>query len=106
MLVPRKHWKLGLVIDFRQFTKQTIKFSWPLPNIEEMFDTLVGSSYFSTIDMTAGCQCASKGAPTPSKACWNMFFRAHMETCVPYLDDCIIFPKTVKEHISRPRVTL
>ena len=54
MLVPQKSGKLLPVIDYRQLNKQTVKSSWPIPSIEEIFDKLVGSSYFSTIDMSIG----------------------------------------------------
>ena len=43
MLVPKKNGQLRLVIDYRQLNKQTIKSSWPIPSIEEIFDTLEGS---------------------------------------------------------------
>ena len=54
MLVPKKNGKLRPVIDYRQLNKQTIKSSWPIPSIEEIFDTLEGISFFSTIDISAG----------------------------------------------------
>ena len=54
MLVPKKNGKLRLVIDYRQLNKQTIKSCWPIPSIEEIFDTLEGSEYFTTIDMSWG----------------------------------------------------
>ena len=53
MLVPKRNEKLRLVIDYRQFNKQTIKSSWPIPSIEENFETLEGSEYFTSIDMSA-----------------------------------------------------
>ena len=40
MLVPKKNGKLRLVIDYRQMNEQTIKSCWPIPLIEEIFDTL------------------------------------------------------------------
>ena len=52
MLVPKKNGKLRLVIDYRQLNNQTIKSCWPIPSIEEIFDTLEGSAYFTTIDMS------------------------------------------------------
>ena len=52
MLVPKKNGELRLVIDYRQLNSQTIKSCWPIPSIEEIFDTLDGSSVFSTIDMS------------------------------------------------------
>ena len=52
MLVPKKNGKLRLVIDYRKLNEQTIKSCWPLPSIEKIFDTLQGSAYFTTIDMS------------------------------------------------------
>ena len=54
MLVPKKNGTLRLVIDYRQLNKQTVKSCWPIPSIEEIFDTLEGSAYFTSIDMSAG----------------------------------------------------
>ena len=51
-LVPKKNGKLRLVSDYRQLNKQTIKSCWPIPSIEENLDTLEGSCFFSTIDMS------------------------------------------------------
>ena len=42
MLVPKKNGKLRLVINYRQLNKQTVKSCWPLPYVEEIFDTLEG----------------------------------------------------------------
>ena len=52
MLVPTKNGKLCLVIDHRQLNKQTIKSCWPIPSKQEIFDTLEGSEYFTTIVMS------------------------------------------------------
>ena len=54
MFLPKTNGKLRLAIDYRQLNKQTLQFSWPFPSKEEVFDTLEGSSFFSTIDMSAG----------------------------------------------------
>ena len=54
MLVPKQNGKLRLVIDYRQLTKQTIKSTWAIPSKEEIFDTLEGSAYFTSIDMSVG----------------------------------------------------
>ena len=54
MLVTEKNGKLRLVIDYRQLNTQTIKSTWPIPSNEEIFDTLEGSAYFTSIDMSAG----------------------------------------------------
>ena len=49
---PKKNGKLWLVIDYRQLNKQTFKSCWPLPSVDEIFDTLERSCYFSTINMS------------------------------------------------------
>ena len=53
-VVPKKNGKLKLVIDNRQLNKQMVCSCWPLPSVGEIFDTLEGSFYFSTTDMSWG----------------------------------------------------
>ena len=54
MLIPKKNGKLRLVIDYRKLNEQTSKSCWPIPSIEEIFDTLQASACFTTIDMSWG----------------------------------------------------
>ena len=54
LVVPKKNGKLRVVIDYWQLNKQSIKSCWPIPSIEEVFDTLDGSDFFTTIDMSWG----------------------------------------------------
>ena len=134
MLVPKKNGKLRLVIDYRQLNKQTIKSSWPIPSIEEFFDTLEGSEFFTTIDMSLGFyqlpmaeesqDFTAFSTPFGSFKWLRMpmgltgspnTFQSLMEqvlvgltwkTTVSYLDDCIIFSSTAEEHIERLRELL
>ena len=134
MLVPKKNGKLRLVIDYRQVNKQTIKSCWPIPSIEEIFDTLEGSEYFTTIDMSRGFyqlpmaeesqDYTAFSTPFGSfkwlrmpmgLTCSPNTFQSLMEqvlvgltwkTTVPYLDDCIMFSSTAEEHIERLREVL
>ena len=133
-LVPNKNGKLCLVIDYRQLNKQTIKSCWPIPSIEEIFDTLEGSEYFTTIDMSCGfhqlpMEEGSQDLTAFSTPFGNFkwlrmpmgltgspnTFQSLMEqvlvvltwkTTVPYLDDCIIFSSRADEHIQRLREVL
>ena len=53
MLDPKKNGRLRLVINYRQLNQQTVKFCWPIPSLEEIFDTLEGM-LFLTLDMSSG----------------------------------------------------
>ena len=132
MLFPKKNGKLRLVIDYRQLNKQTIKSTWPIPSIEEIFDTLEGSAYFTSIDMSAGFYQVpmeeSSQDYTASSTPFGSFkwlrmpmgltgspptFQCLVEKvlvgltwkiCVPYLDDIIIFSSFPEEHLKRLRL--
>ena len=134
MLVPKKNGKLRLVIDYRQLNNQTIKSCWPIPSIEEIFDTLEGSAFFSTIDMSWGFyqipmdeksqdytafstpfgsfkwlrmpMGLSNSPPTFQSLMEIVLSKLIWKTVVPYLDDCIIFAATPDEHIRRIREVL
>ena len=129
MLVPKKNGKLRLVIDYRQLNRQTIKSSWPIPSIEEIFDTLEGSAYFTSIDMSAGfyqvpleeksqdytafstpfgsfkwlvMPMGLTGSP-PTFQCLveKVLVGLTWKVCVPYIDDIIVFSKTPEQHLER-----
>ena len=128
MLVPKKNGKLRLVIDYRQLNKRTVKSCWPLPSADEIFDTLEGSCYFSTTDMswvfyqlpleTGSRDYTAFSIPFGSFRWLDMpmgligslpVFQTLMEkvlvgltwkSTIPYLDDCIIFSRTAEEHIA------
>ena len=129
MLVPKKNRKLRLVIGYRKLNEQTIKSCWPIPSIEENFDTLQGSACFTTIEMSWGFyQLPMEPKSRNYTAFSTLFgsfkwlrmpmgltgspntFQSLMEDVlvgltwnitVPYLDNCIIFSKTPEEHNKR-----
>ena len=132
MLVPKKNGKLRLFIDYHQLNKQTIKSTWPIPPIEEINDTLEGSAYFNSIDMSAGfyqvpmeeswqdytafstpfvsfkwlrMPMGLTGSP-PTFQCLveKVLVGLTWKVCVPYLDDIIIFSSTPEEHFERLRL--
>ena len=51
---PQKNGKLRLVIDYCQLKKQTKRVTCPILSIEEIFDTLEGNAYFTSINITTG----------------------------------------------------
>ena len=133
LLVSKKNGKLRLVIDYRQLNKQTVKSCWPLTSVEEFFDTLEGSCYFSTIDMSSDStssllETSSKvytafstpfgsfkwlimpmgltGSPPVFQSLSlieKVLVGLTWKSTIPYLDDCIIFFRTTEEHIERLR---
>ena len=131
-LIPKKNGQLRLVIDYRQLNKQTIKSTWLIPSIEEIFDTLEGSAYFTSIDMSAGffhvpmeessqdytafsapfgsfkwlrMPMGLTGSP-PTFQCLveKVLVGLTWKICVPYLDDIIIFLSSPEEHLKRFRL--
>ena len=131
MLVPKENGKLKLVIDYRQLNKQTIESFWSIPSIEEIFDSLEGSCYFSTIDMSWGfyqlpMEEASQdytafstpfgsfkwlrmpmgltGNPNTFQSLMGkVFVGLTWKFTIPYLDDCIVFSRMIEEHLERLR---
>lgn len=43
-----------MIIDYRQFNKETIKNKYTLPTIDDLFDIFQGASYFFKIDLRSG----------------------------------------------------
>ncbi|GKB77195.1 putative reverse transcriptase domain-containing protein [Tanacetum coccineum] len=52
-LAPSKMEQL-MCIDYKELNKLTIKNRYPLPRIDDLFDQLQGSQYFSKIDLRSG----------------------------------------------------
>ena len=111
---------------------RTIKDAYGLPRIEETLDCLEGSIIFTSLDLKSGYwQAEMDEASKPLTAftvgplgfyeCERMPFGLtnapatfqrlmesclgdlHLNWCIIYLDDVIVFSKTPKEHIERLR---
>ena len=132
MLVPEKNGKLRLVFDYRQLTKQAIKSRWPILSIKEIFDTLEGSAYFTSIDVSSGFYQVPMEETSQDYTAFSTPFGSFKwlrkpmgltgrppiyqclvekvlvgltwKLCVPYLDDIVIFSSTPEEHLERLRL--
>lgn len=135
VLVRKKDGKLRMCVDYRFLNNRTIKDSYALPRIEDILDTLSGSSYFTVCDMKSGyhqLEILDKhkertaftvgplgffefnrlpfglcNAPaTYQRVMEECLGDLNMKICVIYLDDLIIFSKTFEEHLERLQIVL
>nr|GEW70502.1 putative reverse transcriptase domain-containing protein [Tanacetum cinerariifolium] len=54
LFVKKKDGLFRMCIDYQELKKLTIKNRYPLPRMDELFDQLQGSRYFSKIDLRSG----------------------------------------------------
>nr|GFD07483.1 putative reverse transcriptase domain-containing protein [Tanacetum cinerariifolium] len=51
LFVKKKDGSIRLCIDYRELNKITIRYRYPLPRIDDLFDQLQGAMHFSKIDL-------------------------------------------------------
>ena len=129
VFVRKKNGKIRPCVDYRRLNSQTKKDAFPLPKIQDCFDTVADSTLFSSLDITSAYnQIPIKSTDIPKTAFVSRYglyefkvmsfglsnapatFQRLMQiclaglqwkSCLVYLDDCLIFSKTFDEHLSR-----
>ena len=135
VLVKKKDGSLCFCIDLRKLNARTIKDAYSLPRIEESLDCLNGATIFTSLDLKSGYWqvelddesiplTAFTVGPLGFYECVRMPFgltnapatfqrlmesclgEMHLNWCIIYLDNVIIFSSTPEEHITRLRAVL
>ena len=130
VIVRKKDGSIRLCVDYRLLNSRTIKDAYPLPSIEETLDLLNGAKYFSSIDLAQGYHQVAMDEKDIHKTAFRVgsgglyeylrmpfglcnspaTFQRLMEVClseenfetlVLYLDDILVFSRTIEEHIQR-----
>ncbi|GBG78056.1 hypothetical protein CBR_g25993 [Chara braunii] len=134
LFVPKKEGELRMCIDYRGLNVITMKNVEPLPRIDDLLDRVQGCKYFSKIDLKSGYHQIDvypddqyktafwtryghyefivmpfglTNAPTIFQRCMDDMFRPWLDRfVVVYLDDILVFSKTLEEHQGHLRQVL
>ena len=135
-LVDKPDGSKRMVIDYRALNSATVRNRYPLPRVDELFDQLQGAKYFSKIDLRTGYwqirmadEAVEKtalaftsrhghfewlvlpmgltNAPAEFMALMENTFREEVNNFVlVFLDDILIYSKTLVEHERHIRAVL
>lgn len=134
VMVRKKDGSWRFCVDYRRLNSVTVKDVYPLPRIDDALSCMEGAKYFTIMDMQAGYWQVVldkegriktafvitdglfhfKVMPfglTNSPATFQrmvdvMFAGLKWNTCLVYLDDVVVFSKTIPEHLARLEAVL
>ncbi|KAJ7951825.1 Retrotransposon protein, putative, Ty3-gypsy subclass [Quillaja saponaria] len=117
---------LRMCVDYRALNKVTVRNSYPIPLIADLFDQLSGAKYFTKLDLRSGyyqvriaerdepkTTCVTRygafeflvmpfgltNAPATFCTLMNQVFRGYLDKfVVVYLDDIVIYSSTLEDH--------
>jgi hypothetical protein len=132
LFVEKKEKSLRMCVDYHSLNEVTIKNKYPLPRIDDLFDQLKGAKYFSKVDLRSGYhQLKIRESDIPKTAFvtrygqyeftvmsfgltnapayfMNLMNKVFMEELdkfvVVFIDDILVYSKSVEEHEQHLRV--
>ncbi|MGH2639958.1 MAG: reverse transcriptase domain-containing protein, partial [Rhabdochlamydiaceae bacterium] len=134
LFVKKKDGTMRMCVDYRDLNRITVRNRYPLPHLEELFDRLQGAKYFSKLDLRSGYHQVRihpddiqktafrtryghyeflvlpfglTNAPATFMHLMQSIFAPHLDAFVIiFLDDILIFSKTLEEHEIHVRKVL
>ncbi|BHF70212.1 hypothetical protein SprV_0301326200 [Sparganum proliferum] len=133
-LVPKKDGSVRLCVDYRRLNAVTVRDSFPLPRLDDTLDALGNAAWFSTLDLKSGYwqveihpddrhktaftvpqglyefQTLPFGLCNAAATFQRLMYRVLQplipDKCLVYLDDIIVFGRSVDEHNHNLRAVL
>ncbi|GBG58871.1 hypothetical protein CBR_g270 [Chara braunii] len=125
---------LHLCIDYRSLNRYTVKNNYPMPRSDDLFDRLAGNRFFTKIDLHSGYHQIRVAAADQPKTAFRSRFGHYEFTVMPfgltnapatfqramndifrdileqyvlvYLDDILVYSRTLEEHLRHLRDVL
>lgn len=131
VVVPKKNGDIRLTVDYRRLNAITKRPIFPIPDTRQLLDTLQGSAYYTTLDLSSGyynvpmhepdiCKTAfstrknhwefvrmpmglSTSPSTFQRLMHKVFDKENWQQCLIYLDDILVFSRNLEEQTERLR---